>query len=248
MSQPRAPRTIHDDFEDIEGYVAATFARYERALVALIPTLEEPRVAEPDLALKLLRFLVETLAGFAIGATVGAVAREARRGFGQEVRGRVGLLLGRIIRDGSPAVTVSELAPPARFLRNLDRPMLDALGAQLLARLYRSIPEVRTYVSAVHAEITRTAPARLPTFGGVLERLTKDDASALAFSDQVTSGWQHYAAAVSKRRLARTLEARGNRNGEELWRTWTRRLGGPAVPDAPKQDDIVAEGFLLQIA
>lgn len=75
MSQPKNPPVVHDDFETIERYVVTTFARYERALVTRIPTLAEPRVIDPDLALVRLRWLVETLGGFAVGAAVGAVAR-----------------------------------------------------------------------------------------------------------------------------------------------------------------------------
>jgi hypothetical protein len=113
MSQPSAPRTIHDDFETI---------RYERVLVAMLPTLEEPRVVDPDLALKRLRFLTETLAGFAVGAAVGAPGRAARSSFGEEVRRRVSFLLVRIVRDGSAAAAVSELEAPARFQHGPDRP------------------------------------------------------------------------------------------------------------------------------
>lgn len=222
-------------------------ARYERALVATIPTLDEPRVADPDLALKRLRFLIETLAGFAIGAAVGAAGRAARHGLGDEVRGRVSLLLGRIVRDGSTAAAAGERAAPARFLPGPDRPLLDALGAGLLARLRRSIPEMRTHVAAIHAEVTRTAPARLPELAGALERLADDAAPALAFSDQLVSGWQHYAAAVSYRRLARSPEAERGGPEQELWRVWTRRLRGRAAPAAPTRDEVRARGFLLQI-
>src|SRR4051812_26728833 len=81
----KAPRTTHDDFDSIERYVAATFDRYRRTLIAQIPTFVEPRVADPDRALKRLRFLTETLAGFAIGSAIGAVASAARRAFGEEV-------------------------------------------------------------------------------------------------------------------------------------------------------------------
>lgn len=247
MSHLEAPLSIHDDFETLEGYVAATSARHERALTATIPTLEEPRVADPDLAFKRLRFLLETLAGLAIGAAVGAAGRVARHGLGDEVRGRVSLLLGRILRDGSPAAPAAELAAPARFLPGPDRPLLDALGAGLLARLRRSIPELRTHVAAIHAEVTRTAPARLPDFARALARLTEDDAPALAFSDQLVSGWQHYAAAVTARPLARPPEARQGGPDQALWRAWTRRLGGCAAPAAPTRAEIRARGFLLQI-
>jgi hypothetical protein len=246
MSQPSAPRTIHDDFETIERYVVATSVRYERVLVAMLPTLEEPRVVDPDLALKRLRFLTETLAGFAVGAAVGAAGRVARYSFGEEVRDRVSLLLGRIVRDGSTAAAASVLEAPARFLHGPDRPLLDTLGSRLLTRLYRSIPEVRMHVSAIHAEIMRTAPARLPEFAGALARLAEDDAPALAFSDRLASGWQHYAAAVSDRQLARPAEAK-EASEKEVWRMWTRRLRGRSAPDAPTRDDVMARGFLLQI-
>lgn len=247
MSKLRAPRTIHDDFETIEGYVIATSVRYERVLVATIPTLEEPRVADPDLALKRLRFLTETLAGFAVGAAVGAAGRVARYSFGEEVRDRVSLLLGRIVRDGSTAAAASVLEAPARFLHGPDRPLLDAFGSRLLTRLYRSIPEMRMYVSAIHAEIMRTVPARLPELAGALERLAEDDAPALAFADRLVSGWQHYVAVVSDRQLARPPGAKDERE-QELWRVWTRRLRGPAAPDEPTRDDVMAQGFLQQIA
>jgi hypothetical protein len=242
-----APRTVHDDFESIDGYVVATFARYERVLVTLVPTLEEPHVADPDLALGRLRCLVETLAGFAIGAAVGPVARVARRGFGEEVRGRVALLLGRLFRADAPAVPVSEVDPP-HFLRDPDRPLLDALGGRLLARLCRSVPQTRTCVAAIHAEVTRAVPARLLAFADALDRLAADDTPALAFFDQLASGWQHYGVALSDRRFGRPPEVKRAGNEQELWRVWTRRLGGRAAPDGLTRDEISEQGFLLQIA
>lgn len=248
MLQPGAPHTIHGDFELIERYVAATFARYEQVLVATIPTFDEPRISEPDLALKRLRYLVETLAGFAVGATVGAVAREARRGFTLELHGRIDQLLGRITREGSLAVATTELVPPLRFLSDSKRPLLDALGSQLLARLTQSIPETRTHVSSIHAEIMRTVPSRLPQLASVLERLAADSALADAFSGQLASGWQCYLASVSERRPAAPSVAEKRERDEEPWRAWARRIEGPPAPTVPTRDQILTEGFLQQIA
>jgi len=241
------PRTIHVDFEPIEGYVAATFASYERVLISLVPTLEEPRVPDPDLALRQLRFLVETLAGFAVGAAIGPVARITRRGFGEEVRGRVALLLGRLSRSDAPAVSASELEPP-RFLRDPDRPLLDALGAQLLARLCRSTPQTRACIAAIHAEVARITPAQLSAFADSLVLLAADDAPALAFSDQLASGWRHYSTSLSARRPGGPPEAKRAENEHALWPVWTRRLGGRAAPVAPALEEIREQGFLLQIA
>jgi hypothetical protein len=229
------------------GYVAATFTRYERVLVMLIPTLEEPQAPDPDLALKRLRFLVETLAGFAVGAAVGPVARATRSSFGEEVRGRVALLLGRLFRAEAPAVSAAELDPP-RFLCDPDRPLLDELGARLLARLHRAIPQIRSCISAIHAEIARMAPARLSAFADTLDRLTSDDAPALTLGDQLASGWQHYAATLSERRPGRPLETKQSESEQALWRAWTRRLDGRAVPEAPALAEIREQGFLLRIA
>ncbi len=240
--------TIQDDRATIERYVVATFARFERAVVAQLPALAEPRVADLDLALRRLGFLVETLCGFAVGAAVGAVAREARRGFGEEVRERVGVLVGRIVEGGSRATAASELAPPERLVRAPGRPLVDAAGGQLLARLRRSMPETRTHVTDIHAEVMRVAPARLPTFVALLERLVGDDAPALAFAEQLVLGWQHYAAMVSERRSVRSPGAGKREGGPGPWRAWTDRIGGRAAPLSPAQGELVAEGFLLQIA
>jgi hypothetical protein len=246
MSQPGTSLTIHDDFDIIERYVAATFTRYERVLVTLIPTLEEPRVVHLDIALVRLRFLVETLAGFAVGVAIGAVVRSVRRGFGEEVRDRVSALLDQTVRGGSPTTAISERLPAARFLSDPGRPLLDALGSLLLARLRRLQPETCTHVANIHAEIMRVAPARLPLFAAVLKLLVADDVSALTFSDQLALGWQHYTAAVSARPRARLSEADAKERGGP-WRAWTHRLGGRISPIAPTRDEIMEEGFLLQI-
>jgi len=246
MSQPGTPLTIHEDFETIERYVAATFTRYERVLVTMIPTLQEPRVVHLNLALARLRFLVETLGGLAVGIAIGAVARSVRRGFGEEVRDRISALLDQIVRGDAPAMAMSEFLLPARFLRDPGRPMLDALGTLLLARLRRLQPETCTHVSSIHAEIMRVVPARLPLFAAVLKLLMADDVSALTFSDQLALGWQHYTAAVSDRPRARLPEADA-KEGEGPWRAWTTRLGGRVSPIAPTRDEIMEEGFLLQI-
>jgi hypothetical protein len=223
----------------VDRYVAATFDRYQRALVAQLPTFAEPRVADPDRALERLRFLVETLAGFGIGAAIGAVARAARRGFGDEVRAGVGRVLGRVMLDGAPR-TATELLAPVPFLRDPARPLIDALGSLLLVRLCGAIPEVRTHVALVHAEIAREAPTRLRAFAGVLDRLAADDASALAFEGQLAAGWQFYAAAVSGREPP--ADATGT------WTAWTRRLSGRAPAAQPTRDQVIAEGFLMRIA
>lgn len=245
--QTAAPRAAPDDLAGVAGYVAAASARHERVLITLIPTLEEPRVVDPDLALGRLRLLVETLAGFAIGATVGSVARAARRSFGEEVRGRVALLLGRLLRAGAPAAPASEL-DPARFLRDPDRPLLDAFGARLLARIQRSIPQARACVAAIHAEGARAAPARLPAFADALERLTADDAPALAFFDQLAAGWRHYTATLTEHRPGRSREATREERAPALWRLWARQLEGPAAPAAPALDALREQGVLLRIA
>lgn len=240
----RAPRTTHDDFDAIDRYVAATFARYQRALIAQLPTFAEPRVVDTDRAIKRLRFLVETLAGFAIGAAIGAAANAAKRGFGAEVRAGVGRVVGRILLDTAPRAPVTELLEPVPFLRDPSRPLLDALGAQLSARLCAAIPEVRTQISLIHAEITREAPALLRAFADALDRLAADDAPALAFADQLTAGWLFYAAAAGDGAHAAT----GATDAKGTWRSWTCRLAGPAPAPAPTQAQVMAEGFLMRIA
>ena len=237
----KAPRTTHDDFEAIDRYVAATFDRYRRTLVAQLPTFVEPRVADPDRALKRLRFLVETLAGFAIGSAIGAVASATRRGFGDEVRAGIGRVLGRVMLTGAPRDTISELTAPAPFLRDPTRPLLESLGSQLHARLCAAVPEVRAHIAQLHAEITRAAPAQLRAFSDELDRLAADDASDLAFADQLAAGWLFYTAAVGDLSHAAAPDARGT------WRSWTGRLAGPAPAPPPTEAQIRSEGFLMQI-
>ncbi len=265
----KAPRTIHDDGGAIDRYVAATFDRYRRTLVAQLPTFAEPRVADPTRALARIRLLVETLAGFAIGAAIGAVASAVRRGFGHEVRDGVGRVLGRVMLDAAPLPRVDaappagpddhqprsglrpaappdrlgiELTAPVPFLRDPARPLLDALGAQLHARLCAAVAEARAHVALVHAEITREAPARLRAFADTLELLAADDTSALSFADQLAAGWRCYAASVSDGAPDAAPDPKGT------WQAWTSRLAGRAPAPELTQDQVVAEGFLMRIA
>jgi hypothetical protein len=246
----KAPRTTHDDFEAIDRYVAATFDRYRRTLVAHLPAFAEPRVADPARALARLRFLVETLAGFAIGSAIGTVATEARRGFGEEVRAGVSRVLGRVMVDDAPRAAVSELMVPAPFLRDPSRPLLDELGAQLHARLCAAVTQARAHVALVHAEITREAPARLRAFADALDRLAADDTSAVAFADQLAAGWRSYTAAVQVRAPGEgATQGRAAITGATgTWDAWTSRLAGPAPAPEPTQAQVVAEGFLMRIA
>jgi len=210
VAHPTPPRVVHDNPESFEGHVAAMFARYERGLVALIPTIEEPGDPDPDLSLKRMRFRVEALAGFVVGAAIGATARAGRRGPGEEGRGRIGLLLGRIVGDGSPAVAVSEIGSPTRFPRGSIGPLPDAPDPPLV----RSISQPR--LSAIHAEITRTAHAWLPDFAGALDQLTAAEAPALAFFDQLASRWQHYTAEVSDLQITRLLRPKQRESEKKL--------------------------------
>ncbi|HWO21436.1 MAG TPA: hypothetical protein VNO30_21860 [Kofleriaceae bacterium] len=224
--------------EAAERYAAATFEGYRRALVAQVPALAEPRGADPDRARRWLPLLVETLAGFALGKAVGAVAAAVRYGFGDDVRDGVGRVLGQITRDRAPRAAVTALLPPAPFLRDPARPLLDALGSQLHARLCTDAAEARAHLARLHAEVARAAPARLGALAALLDRLATDDGPALAFADQLAAGWQCYAAATT---------GTGATDATGPWKVWTRRLAGPALAPEPTPDQLAAHGYLIRI-
>jgi len=233
VSQPNAPAPIHDDLKSIEGAVAAMFIRYTRVLVALIPNSEEPAIIDSDVAIKQLRFRVETLAGFVVGAAVRAAGR-AGRGRCEEPDDRAGLLLGRVAGDGRPAVAASEIVLPALRAR-----APGGAPADPGAPPRRPIPA--GHVSIVHAEETRTALARLPDFTSALDHLAAFDVPALAFFDQLSSRWQHYTATVGDLRFARGSELTRKDLERRPWRWWMRRLRKRGVPVRPIQDEVLAK-------
>jgi hypothetical protein len=234
-----APRATHDAAAAaVERYVVATFEGYRRALLAQVPALAEPRVADPERALRRLPLLVETLAGFAMGKVIGAVAAAVRYGFGDEVRDGVGRVLGQIARGGAPRAAVTESLAPVPFLRDPAGPLLDALGSRLHARLCTDVAEARAHLARIHAEVERAVPARLGALADQLDRLATDDASAFAFAEQLAAGWRCYVAAVNGERAA---DATG------MWKAWTSRLAGPGPAPEPASAQIVAQGYLMRI-
>ncbi len=233
----------------IDAFIAATFARYEAVLVAEVPALPEPRTHDPRKALRLVAQITETLAGFAVGAAIGAVAIAMKRSFGDATRGAIDAELARIASHQGPTGMVGIPPRVPRFFANplvaQEKPLVDELGALLLMRLRQSAAEARRHVTAV----ARACPDVQRAFAMTVDLLTPDDATALAFTDQLATAWVHLRMKLGARPSSLAMAPAGARfdRARATWQAWSAATDGPAEAPLTPHDDIVAEGFLMKI-
>lgn len=225
----------------VDGYVDATFERFERALAALAPQLAEPRVTDPARARRRLDLLVETLTGIAIGAAVGAVAARLRRGGGAEVRAAVEARLAVIARQRPPAALVA--------VGDDDGALARAFPRLLWPRLCAAVGVTRTCVRELEDDVRRVAPAQPGAVAQVLAVLAADDASALAFADHLAIGWATFAAVVAGTAPPVVPDDARHARCAATWRAWTRQLAGARAVVAPAMShgEIVG-GAILRVA
>ncbi len=219
-------------------YTETTFARFERTLVGTVPTFSEPTTTDPARALRRVQMLVETLAGYAIGVTIGQLATSMRRSFGASQA--VADELGRIVREPRTTSIVEHAAPPA-FLEDAHRrPLLDELGRRLLQRLRHDLGET----GAIVATIARVAPGRRSAIAMTIELLSDDDASALVYADQLTLGWQTLCAVTVG---ARDPELAGSSRSRDTWSAWSERARGKRPTRVVDPEAVVRAGYVLRI-
>ncbi|MEJ7603573.1 MAG: hypothetical protein WKG01_37145 [Kofleriaceae bacterium] len=243
----RAPVTTTS--EAIQRYVAVTFARFERTLVKVIPTLGEPVPTDPYRAMQRLQFLVETLAGFAIGSTIGWVGTTLKRGFGSAITQVVSRELAAIAQQRITIERAPVLAsPPRRFLVDAaHNPLLNELGTRLQIRLCLSITHTRRIVTALVAAAEKEAPDQRDAIAMTLELLANDDATELAFADQLTLGWRQLCAVNHGERAPEVESTTRWQRSRQTWQDWSRRARGIAVEQVPDQDAVVRAGYVMRI-
>ena len=243
----RAPVTSSS--EAIQRYVAVTFARFERTLVTVIPTLEEPPPTDPYRAMQRLQLLVETLTGFAIGSTVGWVGTALRRGFGSSVSKVVANEVAIIAKQGITSEKASLLAnPPRQFLVDADRcPLLDELGTRLQVRLCLAIRHTRQLVTALVTAAEKAAPDQRDAIASTIDLLAGDDATELAFSDQLTLGWKNLCVINSGGRAPEVPATVRWQRSRDTWREWSRRARGIRVEKVMDHEEVVRAGYVMRI-
>jgi hypothetical protein len=227
----------------IDRHVTATSATLARVLAATIDSLDEPRAANPELALHHLGYLVETLLGVAVGGVVGRIVSAVLRSLGSDVGYRLELRLREAllcIGPGSETSLTGAPAPaPSSFAKAAtSRRLVDELGTRLRPRLAHASRAHR----AVLARIASAVPAaRTLAFTSSLALLEDDPMLSRIWSEHLTVAWRYYAFAVTNARdgepeLPPEL-ARGT--SRDTWRAWLQRVRGEAEPAAPHRNDYI---------
>ena len=138
----RSKRVTH-----VVPYTQATYAAFERTLVARLPLLAEPvqsdPLFDPARATRLLGVLVETLAGVAVGLAVGRVATAVGRGLRGVPRDAV---IHQVARS---AARDARLRPLPRLVPDLERrSLVDVEPLRLTADAF--LAGSRSNVEAFH--------------------------------------------------------------------------------------------------
>ena len=239
----------------VDEYVAVTFQRFEQVLVAQLPNLAEPAVSDPSRAMRQVELLVETLVGFAIGSAFGTVASAVRRSFGTPVRDALDEVTRKVERSPllstipAPGVNADASTAPRFFDRALaeHKPLLDALGSQLQARLCHAAAEARRHVHAIQQLIARVAPDQLGYFVDTMRLLVADDLAALSFGDQLGFGWTHFVAAITHAPAPHVPSSPRWQRTSRLWRAWFAKVSGKPVLAELTRDQVVAADFVMRI-
>jgi hypothetical protein len=232
------PTTSHRALAD--SYAAALAAQLAHVVIDAAAALAEPahRGAERDRAIARLRPLVDTLAGFAIGAAIAPVIACARR-FGAPAD-QLGLAraIGDATRTYDGRARGDAVLTPASVIDDAHRrPLVGELATQLHARLLAGAGELRGFVLAL------LAPVPADRLDAVAYALRTDFAALVGerFAAQLRHGWAAYTA-----ELARTdTPAIDEDRSRALWQHWRLRVRG----ERPAAAETLDRGeFILRVA
>lgn len=213
---------------NVVPYTQATYAAFERTLVARLPLLAEPAQSDPLFdparAARLLGVLVETLAGVAVGLAVGRVATAVGRGLPGVPRDAVIRQVARsAARDG-------RLRPLPRLAPDLERRSpVDELGVRMKSRLGREIAGSCALVSEIRDTIARASAELTGDFDALLERLATDELAAFRFGEHLDVGWYAYRAALSGAALGEP--AIGSNHTHATWTMWRAYATGATMTE-----------------
>jgi hypothetical protein len=233
----------------VDAYVAASFARYEAVIVACVPALAEPRTDDPRKAFRLIARITETLVGFAVGTTVGAVASAVKRSSGEAVRRAVDTELQRLARGAGPSGTVGMPMRLPRFFASAlvaaEKPLADELGARMLVRLRQATAEARRHLLAL-AKACPDARAFVMT----VELQTPDDATAMGFTDQLSTAWTWFRERLGAKPSPASAAPAETARFARANATWQSVASAEAPSkEAPltTHEEVLAAGFLMRI-
>ncbi len=237
---PATAPTALDDL--LERYLATSMELAQRAMLAAVRSLREPRAPEdPIAALRTVARLAEALTGFAVGVAILPAAQRLRQAGGAEMQQAVQEVLAALAGPGGPALLV--VHPPRergpRFLDDADRrPLVDELGQTLCARLVLSHCDARAVLRQLVTAVERAHPGASSMIAVAIHASLSDLAWASErLSPAVHESWAHAIAVMHSHPIL-----------SGPWAPWSRRAAG--LPE-PKQDltetDVVAAGFVMRI-
>ena len=229
----RSPAALDAVKGAIARHVGVTTAVLADVLATTLDGFAEPRTQDPELAMRRLGYLVETLVGAAAGAVIGRVTSATLRSLGSEVAPVLENQLRAALRrigPGQKTQSAEALTPelPAFVDSSTARPFAEELAVRLhrrLAHASRDHHQVLTRIaSAVPAE-------RAATFLATLASLDEDPMLAHLWSEHLLIAWQCYAAAISDAHDAVPAipPALASSASCETWRAWLRRVRGERV-------------------
>lgn len=203
----------------LEIYVIATLGGLDRAVAGAV--LPEPRIRDAALARWAIACTTETLAGLAIGATVGAVADAIRRSFG--VRPRV-------------STAVEPPPRPAPWLETeRARTSVAEIKEGLRHRLVIGHRDVLQILAPLEEQI---AAGDRAAYGSLLGLLARDELVAERYAPHLQAGWRCTAAAIEGRAIPAI---------DPLWQRWAQRFRRERAVITPSTSDLASTGVIMQI-
>ena len=204
----------------VDVYVIATLGGLDRVVAEAV--LPEPKVRGDEVhARRVIACALETLAGLAIGCTVGAAADAVRRTFGV-----------------TPSV-VADAAPPPRTPQWMEEDRMTTSVAGLKHELRRRIGlghrEAIAMIAPIEAQI---GAGERSAFARMLGLLARDELVAERFAPQVQAGWRCAVAAIEGRSIPAI---------DPLWQSWAQRFRRDRPVVTPTSSELAAAGVIMQI-
>jgi len=214
------------------GYCDVVEATLADVLRRGMRDLIEPRIENPQRALRVLDCLVETMTGFAIGTVAGDVFGGVRTWFGDDGLVALRRQLGswpHACRDATP-IELTYLEDAAQ------RPLVNELANKLHVRFCRVSRDVRDLITAIEAE-------RLPVADAMFGLLATEENLERRLLAELTFGWSMFMAAIARR----PFPSRENRTArsQALWLSWEHQLGGRPVLTRSEQEQA---GYITLVA
>jgi hypothetical protein len=214
----------------------AIAAMYQRSMTEALAKLREPRCERANEARRIVGLLVETIAGYAAGATTRELVRAVHAWFGAESAALVHAAAPRPRTRRAP--TRDDIHVDDELARRPQR-IVDLLAEQLHARLAETARDLAALVEVVAARLPGDRNRAAAAMFGELARTARYDDR---LANEIALGWRCACAAIEHTPMP-VIDS--SPRARDLWQIWSELVGNP--PPSETRQPAERDGYIALV-